>query len=94
MVRKRNIIVYIAATADGFISRSDGSVDWLERPRPKSIRYGVRFSKERREGVGLRYKSSELCLHAQSAIGSAGGRGVRERINQSIRNPSAGRISN
>ena len=36
MVRKRKIIVYIAASADGFISRSDDSVDWLERPRPKS----------------------------------------------------------
>jgi dihydrofolate reductase len=40
MVRKRKIIVYIATSADGFIARLDGSVDWLERPRPKG-NYGM-----------------------------------------------------
>jgi dihydrofolate reductase len=40
MARKRKIIVYIAASADGFIARLDGSVDWLERPRPKG-NYGM-----------------------------------------------------
>ena len=40
MVRKRKIIVYIAASADGFIGRTDGSVDWLDRPRPKG-NYGM-----------------------------------------------------
>jgi dihydrofolate reductase len=35
MVHKRKIVVYIATSADGFIARSDGSVDWLDRPRPK-----------------------------------------------------------
>src|SRR6202040_2972001 len=35
MVRKRKIIVYIATSADGFIARSDGSVDWLDDPRLK-----------------------------------------------------------
>jgi dihydrofolate reductase len=40
MVRQRKIIVYIATSVDGFISRSDGSVDWLERPRPKG-NYGM-----------------------------------------------------
>src|SRR6185369_5798223 len=28
----RKIIVYIATSADGFIARKDGSVDWLDRP--------------------------------------------------------------
>jgi dihydrofolate reductase len=28
------IIVYIATSADGYIARADGSVDWLDRPRP------------------------------------------------------------
>jgi dihydrofolate reductase len=40
VVRKRKIIVYIATSADGFIGRSDGSVDWLDRPRPKG-NYGM-----------------------------------------------------
>jgi len=40
MVRERKIIVYIATSADGFIARSDGSFDWLDRPRPKD-NYGM-----------------------------------------------------
>jgi len=40
MVRKRKIIVYIATSADGFIARPDGAVEWLERPRPKG-NYGI-----------------------------------------------------
>jgi dihydrofolate reductase len=32
---QRKIIVYIATSADGYIARSDGSVDWLDRPMPK-----------------------------------------------------------
>jgi dihydrofolate reductase len=40
MVRRRKIIVYIATSADGFIARRDGSVDWLERPQPKGD-YGM-----------------------------------------------------
>ena len=40
MVRKRKIIVYIAISADGFIARADGSVDWLDRPSPKG-NYGM-----------------------------------------------------
>ncbi|HMH46013.1 MAG TPA: dihydrofolate reductase family protein [Pyrinomonadaceae bacterium] len=31
----RRIIVYVATSADGFIARKDGAVDWLDRPRPK-----------------------------------------------------------
>src|SRR5580700_10112565 len=33
--RQRKIIVYIATSADGYIARPDGSVDWLNRPMPK-----------------------------------------------------------
>ena len=36
----RKIIVYIATSADGYIARPDGSVDWLDRPRPKD-NYGM-----------------------------------------------------
>jgi dihydrofolate reductase len=51
MVRKRKIIVYIATSADGFIARSDGSVDWLDRPRPKG-----------NYGMGAFYKSIDTVL--------------------------------
>ena len=40
MNRKRKIIVYIAISADGYIARADGSVDWLNRPRPPG-NYGM-----------------------------------------------------
>jgi dihydrofolate reductase len=41
MVRKRRkVIVYIATSADGYISRLDGDVDWLSRPSPKG-NYGM-----------------------------------------------------
>ena len=36
----RKIIVSIATSADGFIARKDGGIDWLERPRPKG-NYGL-----------------------------------------------------
>lgn len=36
----RKIIVYIAVSADGYIARGDGSVDWLERPESASD-YGM-----------------------------------------------------
>jgi len=51
MVRKRKIIVYITASADGFIGRHDGSVDWLDRPRPKG-----------NYGMGAFYKSIDTVL--------------------------------
>ncbi len=40
MARKRKIIVHIATSADGFIARADGSVDWLDRPAPRG-HYGM-----------------------------------------------------
>ena len=39
--KKRKIIVYIATSADGFIARKDGGVDWLDRPTPKGVDYGM-----------------------------------------------------
>jgi dihydrofolate reductase len=36
----RKIIVYIATSVDGYIARSDGGVEWLNRPLPKDG-YGV-----------------------------------------------------
>jgi dihydrofolate reductase len=36
----RKIIVYIATSADGYIARPDGNVDWLNRPRPAG-NYGM-----------------------------------------------------
>jgi dihydrofolate reductase len=38
--RPRKIIVYIATSADGYIARPDGGVEWLDRPRPAG-NYGM-----------------------------------------------------
>ena len=36
----RKIIFYSATSADGYIARPDGGVEWLDRPRPKD-NYGM-----------------------------------------------------
>ena len=36
----RKFIAYLAISADGFIARKDGAVDWLDRPHPKGA-YGM-----------------------------------------------------
>lgn len=38
--KKRKFIVSLATSADGFIARKDGGIDWLDRPRPKG-NYGM-----------------------------------------------------
>ena len=41
MTKRRNVIVHIAASADGFIARPDGDLEWLtSRPAPKGF-YGM-----------------------------------------------------
>ncbi len=41
MKARRKIIVYIATSADGYIARPDGDVEWLNR-RPPKVDYGMR----------------------------------------------------
>ena len=40
MKMQRKIIVYIATSADGYIARPDGDVEWLNR-RPDNVGYGM-----------------------------------------------------
>jgi dihydrofolate reductase len=47
----RKIIVYIATSADGYIARPDGSVEWLERPSPPG-----------NYGMGVFYRSIDTIL--------------------------------
>jgi dihydrofolate reductase len=37
--RKRKIVAYVAVSADGYIARPDGDVEWLNR-RPDTVDYG------------------------------------------------------
>jgi dihydrofolate reductase len=41
MKTNRKIIVYIATSADGYIARPDGDVEWLNR-RPDTVDYGMK----------------------------------------------------
>jgi dihydrofolate reductase len=41
MKARRKIVVYIATSADGYIARPDGDVEWLNR-RPRTVDYGMR----------------------------------------------------
>jgi dihydrofolate reductase len=41
MTKRRKVVVHIAASADGYIARPDGDLDWLtSRPAPKGF-YGM-----------------------------------------------------
>jgi dihydrofolate reductase len=42
MKTRRKIVVYIATSADGYIARPDGDVEWLNR-RPDTVDYGMRM---------------------------------------------------
>lgn len=58
---KRKIIVTIAVSADGFIARKDGAVDWLDRPRPKGEDYGM----------AAFYKSVDTILYGRKTYDTA-----------------------
>lgn len=51
MAHRRKFIVYVAQSADGFIARKDGGVDWLDRPRPKGD-----------YGMSAFYRSTDVCI--------------------------------
>jgi len=40
MAPDRKVVVSVATSADGYIARKDGAVEWLDRPRPKGD-YGM-----------------------------------------------------
>ena len=58
MIAQRKIIVYIATSADGYIARSDGNVDWLNRPRPAGD-----------YGMGAFYKTIDTILWGRKTFG-------------------------
>lgn len=67
MPRKRKFIVYVAVSADGFIARRDGSVDWLNRPRPKG-----------NYGIGVFYRSVDTCVMGRKTYDQAVRFGMRD----------------
>lgn len=65
MKTRRKIIVYVATSADGYIARPDGDVEWLNRrPRnvdviPVFIGEGIPLVAPRHRDVPLRLRSSK-----------------------------------
>ena len=57
----RKIVVYIATSADGFIARADGSVDWLSRPRTAGD-YGMGAFRRSIDSIVLGRKTYEFGL--------------------------------
>jgi dihydrofolate reductase len=60
----RKIIVRLAMSADGFIARPDGSVDWLDRPRPKDF-YGMNEFYQSIDTILLGRKTYEVAMAFQ-----------------------------
>jgi dihydrofolate reductase len=67
--RRRKIIVYIAVSADGYIARPDGGVEWLDRPRSAGD-YGMSRFFNSIDTILWGRKTYEV------ALGFTGGRGV------------------
>jgi len=63
----RKIIYYVAVSADGFIARPDGAVDWLERKRPKG-----------NYGMGQFYQSVDTCLFGSKTYQLAVKHGMKD----------------
>jgi dihydrofolate reductase len=80
----RKIIVYIATSADGFIARKDGSVDWLDRPRTAGD-----------YGIGEFYKGIDTVLWGRKTydltLGTSGGTRTGSKIKNYVftHNPPA-----
>jgi dihydrofolate reductase len=73
MPRPRKIIVYIATSADGFIARSDGNVDWLNTGNPGAYGMGAFFKTidtilwgRKTYGVGLDMNAGQVMSYGPS----------------------------
>jgi dihydrofolate reductase len=63
MTKRRNVIVHIATSADGYIARPDGNLEWLtSRPAPKGF-YGMNAFMRSIDTKLLGRKTYEVSLH-------------------------------
>ena len=62
MTKRRNVIVHIATSADGYIARPDGDLDWLtSRPAPEGF-YGMNAFMKSIDTTLLGRKTYEVSL--------------------------------
>jgi len=72
MKGRRKIIVYIATSADGYIARPDGDVEWLNR-RPPTVDYGMRTFYPTIDTILWGRKTYDWLLDYHKDRGSKGG---------------------
>ena len=65
----RKIVVYIATSADGFIARPDGSVDWLNRPQAAGD-YGMGAFRRSIDSIVLGRKTYEFGVQHGARFGT------------------------
>jgi dihydrofolate reductase len=68
---RRKIIVYIATSADGYIARPDGDVEWLNR-RPRTVDYGMRAFYRTIDTILWGRKTYDWVLHYYKEKGMTG----------------------
>src|SRR5256884_9399064 len=62
MTKRRNVVVHIATSADGYIARCDGDLEWLtSRPAPKGF-YGINAFMRSVDTTVLGRKTYEVSL--------------------------------
>jgi dihydrofolate reductase len=71
MKARRKIIVYIATSADGYIARPDGDVEWLNR-RPETVDYGMRAFYRTIDTILWGRKTYDWALDYHKKAGSKG----------------------
>jgi dihydrofolate reductase len=72
MKAHRKIIVYIATSADGYIARPDGDVEWLNR-RPRTVDYGMKALYRTIDTILLGRKTYDLALSYSKKLGKEDG---------------------
>ena len=72
MKAHRKIIVYIATSADGYIARPDGDVEWLNR-RPRTVDYGMKALYRTIDTILLGRKTYDFALSYSKKLGKKDG---------------------
>ena len=68
MTKRRNVIVHISTSADGYIARPDGDLDWLtSRPKPEGF-YGLSAFTRSIDTKLLGRKTYELSLRMGAPV--------------------------
>jgi dihydrofolate reductase len=77
--RPRKIIAYLATSADGYIARPDGGVEWLDRPRPPGD-YGMEKFFRSIDTILLGRKTYDVALRLSGGKGIGSGQRVKNYV--------------